>query len=779
MNIHSYEIKYEKYKAKYLNLKKQIGGAIKFDTFSQPTTRSEILARYTNSKITIEKIECSSFGDIIINIMKFINRSYISRDHNGIYYPEDYVKFYNYDDKNYSQLYGLTNINFFESIINSNFMSRLFILPSDALNAFIRGPTFADCASVIQICIYKYIYDLVGKDKFDSLFGMTEKPTNQLIITQHLFDPLDTTVNTNAIYKSIHPKYPIGNPLYFLFDKIIDFDINKLEHGDIVHIKGVKQYSMKHLVGSAPGWNLICVKEKDLTKFIGFGPNSFQKPLTYEEVKQLLIDEYNKDQSNNTKERIRIFSERELPDNDSILVKLAITLETDKVLPDSEIGGLILGIRFNQEKFRSFLLDRNNSWTNPAINYDEHIKSLPTIEIRENKFLIPFTRETENKTFKNYIQNTQERKAIYDIAFKFAQSVSLMGQKGIEIKGPIGLLMSGTTGIGKSHLSVSIGKYVNQYGKKLLFVDETFISSEYQNLGTEKDYSKSFDGIDLIIFDDSNSSTFGSIFLKHALKYIFDNSKAIVISSNNDISSFALNLPYFINYNDPITHNFKYIRNINMESFRRPWTDTIIGKTLNDLFHFNGDTASAIIINEPTKQSENLKKYADELLKLYQPASSVVGVQQPASSVVGVQQPASSVSLVPLVGMLQSVSAFVASKSKPAVAKLPKIRFVKEPMKVQDKSWKTVYDLYVTDACEFDYCFINVYDDDDIEQLIKLVNLIHNCGKKIVVITNEISFLTTEINKYFKNKYQKENNPRLIERLKMIFPGLDIKKPEI
>ena len=38
-----------------------------------------------------------------------------------------------------------------------------------------------------------------------------------------------------------------------------------------------------------------------------------------------------------------------------------------------------------------------------------------------------------------------------------------------------------------------------------------------------------------------------------------------------------------------------------MQSFRKAWTETIVGKTLQDLFNYNGDSASAIIIEETDK----------------------------------------------------------------------------------------------------------------------------------------------------------------------------------
>ena len=692
--------------------------------------RNNIFKKYKNKNTEVIKIGNDNFGDSVKNIMKFINKPYIFRNHNGIYYSNDYVEIYNYDDTDFEKLNGVVNDNFFEITFDCIFKSKIFILPSDALNSFINGPTFADCGNIIQICVYKYIYDLVGKDIFNNLFG---KITNQLLVTPFLFFQLETKNNTDEYSKIKNPKDPSGNPLFFLFDPILDFD--NLKHGDIVHIQGVKQFSNKHLVGFSQGWNLFCIKDEGINKFIGFGSTFFQEPLTYEEIKIILIDEYNKDQSNGTKERIRYFAEKRekelksTPDPNYILIDIVKSNENHKIPINSDIGGFVAGIRLNKDKLNSFLQNKNYSWTSSDINYDEQVSSLQSIEITDNKFLIPFTKETENKTFENYIQDTPEKIELYNNAFKFAQSVSLMG---INTEGPMGLLLSGTVGIGKSHLSVSIGKYVNKYGKKILFLDETFILLQTQiKQDHRSDFSETFIDIDLIIFDDTNKTLTSSNFLKQALKYIFDNKKAIIISSNNDIKSFVLYLPYFINYNDPISNNFKYLRNLTMESFRRPWTDTIIGKTLNYLFKYSGYSASAIIIEENEKNFLNLKKYSNILVSMF------------------------------------------------SNDKLPTIRYVEEPMKIQNEPGPTVYDLYVLDACKFDYCFINVYDNNDIEQLVNLINLIHNCGKKIVIITKSIEFLTKQINIYFSfsNAYKNnviETNYRLITRINMILPGINI-----
>ena len=668
-----------------INIRQEI-----FSTFKSIEEPFDVQSLIELQNATESTISDRHFGDSLKNIMTYINKPYergtvsdpgqIPRlPKSGIYYSEDYINIHSISNYEFDKLNGISNDRVFELTWKCNFMSKPYILPSDALNLFIIGPTFADCGNVIQICIYKYIYDLVGKDKFNQLFG---KEINRLLITPHLFDPL-TTIYNDRSYSLIGPITASGNPLLILFDKITDLDISQLQHGDIIHIKGVDDYGFKHLAGFAPGWNLICIKDDTTTKFMGFGPIQFQQPLTYAEIKTILIQEYNKNQSFDTKERIKQFSSSPVSSSvditmstNTLCANLAIQLENDYLSLDSEIGGIICGIRLNKIKLNDFIRSENNSWTNLAISatYDEQISRLVLTPVIDNSYLIPFTRETENKTFENYNRSSSELESLFQTALKFAQAIIINENSRVELKRPLGLLISGNPGIGKTHLSVSIGKYINQYGKKLLFVDESYITKQY-NLanGREINYTEKFNDskIDLIIIDDTNIQEIGRMIITSALKYVFEQNKAIVITSNNDINSFVVYLPQFFNYNDPIRNNFKYIRNLQLQSQRTPWTDTIRNKTLIDLFGYNDSKASGIIIEAGTKDINNLTKYKTELENLYNPRMLSVP------------------SMLPI----------------PCI--LPKIRIADTPY---DAITQRVKDMYVYDACLFDYIILNVYD---------------------------------------------------------------------
>lgn len=76
-------------------------------------------------------------------------------------------------------------------------------------------------------------------------------------------------------------------------------------------------------------------------------------------------------------------------------------------------------------------------------------------------------------------------------------------------------------------------------------------------------------------------------------------------------------MPYFINYNNTIANNFKYIRNLNLKSYRKPWSNTTIGKTLKDLFTYDKSSTYAIIIEESVQNVTNLEKYATILVTMF------------------------------------------------------------------------------------------------------------------------------------------------------------------
>jgi DNA replication protein DnaC len=408
------------------------------------------------------------------------------------------------------------------------------------------------------------------EDKFDELFGNLLTP---FIITPDFFSPLEIGPRT---YIEENGKYNYnaitGNPLYFLFDKIEFTDINDLKNNDIIYIKGVKEYSLKHLSGDSIGWNVICYKPtiEDELKFVGFGPNEFQKPLTFNEVKKLLIDGYNLPQNEKTKKiikaRIDEYCKKNNQYNQYNYVEAinSLKFEDDKKNIDSQIEGINLILRLNQDKLSDFIEKTKQEWYNEKIS--DMKKLLPQVNLRKiNLLLKSFSFETQQSTFQNYIKETPEQLMMWNYMTKFYLKVLTKTSD----YGPIGFILSGTPGIGKTHLSVSVAKLVAQYNKLVTFVDAEYISKEFEkSRGNLKNFDSWFNNSDLIILDDINDEYgISSLFLQQAFRYVILNNKSILFTSNNTIKIIQKYLPYIYGYNSQYAKNFIAINNLTFTPF--------------------------------------------------------------------------------------------------------------------------------------------------------------------------------------------------------------------
>ena len=389
----------------------------------------------------------------------------------GIYYADDFVKMLG-DNYNWIKLSGVTNTYYWDiSKVDSIFYGKDGILPSDALNAFFAGPTFADCANVILASVYQLIQNQLGIRLFNQVFG---NPISQFIISKYLYSEQTKSLDVD------------GNPLFFLFDYIENPRIDELENGDIVYIKGVEDYFYKHLAGFAPGWNLIVVKEEDQEiKFIGYGPDSFSNgPITFIELKKILINYYNQDRSKETLEKIDSIKKypdikglsSHFPSDEhhlkNVQVELSESLANDKKDMDDRIGGLSHAIRFNQTKLNQFVdkVKRYPGWNNIESN---SLKGNVVSKSGKKISKINLSQENLDSTFANYDIGSESQQDMYDTFLRFGNAIINLD----EYNCPLGLVISGKAGIGKTHLSIAVMKYVN---KNVLLVDEKYISDNFQ-----------------------------------------------------------------------------------------------------------------------------------------------------------------------------------------------------------------------------------------------------------------------------------------------------------
>ena len=411
-----------------------------------------------------------------------INSSYNSRgkSSSGLWYPMEYIEQKRESPENLQLISYMSHPEYWDLKIDTRFQEDANNhKPSELLDAFFQGPSFADCGSAIQALLYKTVEESVGTEVFNEYFNKALTP---FIISRSLYQAMPS--GNKDLYQPLFDMNHLdtGNPIFHLLDtKFFDIKVNEenISPGDIVYIKGVNKYTKKHLAGSAAGWNVICTSknEEGENLYLGFGPNQFDKHKTLKEISRILIDGYNADQSINTMKLIADTN------TETHLQNSAKRLKDDKVAYTYPIDGIRHVVRLSSQKIQKYILDKTkqaNLWYNIKPSQKTFDKTnLETLNLIEE---IPS--ENINSSFGNYKIDNELRTMLHEKSRQFAEAV--IKQKNKPKKETLGLIMTGTAGIGKTHLSTAVAKAVSATGLKVLFVNTDTVRDTYQKLCKKK-----------------------------------------------------------------------------------------------------------------------------------------------------------------------------------------------------------------------------------------------------------------------------------------------------
>lgn len=223
----------------------------------------------------------------IKKIVKISNESLATPSSKGLHYPSDIPS----TDPQYEELRdngglasGCAPAKYFASYRALgwpyqeplHFIAQKNVLPSDALEAAIQGPTIGDCGMTCQLARYGALLDILGKEKFNKLFS----DPNQLN-TKNCLDP--------------------DQPMRFFVQQTFAANLGStgtknnrpVQPGDFVYFWGVSDYGSKHPFGHAQGLWCVCVeKTSESQKYVGLGLP--ENGVDEETIEKLLLDEYNK-----------------------------------------------------------------------------------------------------------------------------------------------------------------------------------------------------------------------------------------------------------------------------------------------------------------------------------------------------------------------------------------------------------------------------------------------------------------------------------------------------
>lgn len=220
-----------------------------------------------------------------------------------------------------------------------------------------------------------------------------------------------------------------------------------------------------------------------------------------------------------------------------------------------------------------------------------------------------------------------------------------------------------------------------------------------------------------------------------------------MVSTNSDLSFYNL-IPQYIGFQDPSLKYISVFNAQNCQSFRKPWIDDCFGK-LDRLIENKTQSTIGTILT----RSDCIKLCTKSCTKSF-------GLNHESNNDSNHQQ---------VQPMLEEIVAkFQHQNLKPYI--------VEEPMKVHDKPFPTVYNLYVHGIEKFNLIVMYVDSRDKgqngknyTNQLVNVIGKIHNISAKLVVVTDSIDTLRHNFHQYVESTNKRD---RICDRTRIILPGL-------
>ena len=598
--------------------------------------------------------------------------------------------------------------------------------PSECLSAFFHGPTVADCATTLLACQYRAIETIIGTDEFNKIF---DAPASKLRIPRSLF--INSISTNECLPAELDHLQPIDfiSPLISLFDVFqppfssplcSDLTGKVLPEADIIagdtlYIAGVDRYTKKHKNRGCSGFNLICTGQNSSGQnlYLGFDPDLFDQPKTYDQVKKILIDGYNQPQGPDTIAAIE--------QGESGYAQL-----TCDTLPyDHPIVGITGVLRFNPSRWERSALQRNKAWhRQPLIPVSQALAPVPL----ENSS--PFTVEHIDSDFDRFQSFSAQQQSMKMTALKFTHAV-IDGTVEPSHKKPMGLFLAGLPGVGKTHLCVAVAKKAAEHGVNTLYVDAKTLDDLAHKYDTNmaqwhRDIDIMLAGKDLVVLDDVNSEVGSSqLFLAKTMERVLANNIAIMASSNNRILVKNAT-PGFLDPLDERAHNFLSLSNLHADSCRSQWWQCLEVQATDELSRlgqYKGSKAAGVITEQPVSTDDiarALNISADQIRRVGKPF-------------------------------------------------LREIKKVSSDLHCRDLS-KTQFRAVVLEYIETDDNSLGRWEWE-VRQFLNCIQRVHDEGLKLIVKTNNSSLFIRKVQDYLNSDLSiRSKRDRIVERLNHMFP---------